>query len=179
LDSEQFDKYNRTLLGKDITIKISKEFDQKQQTAILNRIDTAINKINDGIQEGLTEAYTLDSREIKEITSLNGLTVTDNIAWSHMDIRKGVFMMTSAMVLGGEIDGLTGSIVHDSFHKAQANHGKDYGGEKAERAASNFALGVALKLPLSETTIQNFCRDAKLGHKPPPNSPYKKSKQNK
>ena len=108
------------------------------------------------------------------ITRLNGLTVTDNIAWSHMNLNKGIFMMTSAMVLNGEIDGLTGSIVHDSFHQAQKNANKEYAGENAEMQASSFALGVILKLQLSETTIQNFCRDSKFGHRPPSNNPYKR-----
>ena len=176
-DPEQFDEYKRTLLGKEITVKISKELDAKQQTAILNRIDTAINKINDGMQEGLKQTYTLDSKEVKAITSLNGLTVSNRIAWSHMDIKTGTFMMTSAQVLNGTNDGLTGSIVHDAFHKAQKNAGKDYGGKKAEMEASDFALGVALKLQLEEATIQNLCRDARLGHKPPSNNPYKKPKK--
>jgi RHS repeat-associated protein len=179
LDPEQFDEYKRTLLGKDITIKISREFDEKQRSAILNQIDAAINKINDGIQEGLKEAYTLNSKEIEAVTSLNGLTVTDKIAWSHMDVKTGTFMITSAQVLNGENDGLVGSIVHDSLHKAQANHGKDYGGEKAEMQASDFALGVALKLQLNEQTIQNLCRDSKFGHKVSSNNPYKTPKQNK
>jgi hypothetical protein len=45
--------------------------------------------------------------------------------------------------------------------------------------ASGFALGVALKLQLNETTIQNLCRDSKFGHKPPSNNPYKKPEKKK
>jgi hypothetical protein len=96
-----------------------------------------------------------------------------------MDVKTGTFMMTSAQVLNGDNDGLVGSIVHDSFHKFQDNRGKDYGGKKAEMQASDFALGVALKLQLNEPTIQNLCRDSKFGHKVPSNNPYKKPKQNK
>lgn len=91
------------------------------------------------MQEGLKESYTIDSKEIKAITSLNGLTVSNRIQWSHMDVKHGIFMME----------------------------------------ASDFALGVALKLQLEEATIQNLCRDAKFGHKVPSNSPYDKPKQRK
>jgi hypothetical protein len=96
-----------------------------------------------------------------------------------MDTKKGIFMMTSASVLNGDNDDLTGSIVHDTFHRVQKNAGKDWGGKKAEMAASNFALGVALKLRLREETIQNLCRDSKLGHSPPSNNPYKKQQKKK
>ena len=56
---------------------------------------------------------------------------------------------------------------------AQKHAGKDYG-EKAEMKANSFTVGVAWKLQLSETVIQNFCKDSKFGHKPPSSNPYKK-----
>lgn len=140
---------------------------------------TAINKINEGVQEGRSEAQNLDPKQVEAITSLNGLTVTDKIAWSHMDMKSGAFMMTSAQVLNGDSDDLVGSIVHDSFHKDQKNRGRDYGGKKAEKEASSFALGVPMKLQLSDSTIQNLCRDSQVGHKPPSSNPYKKPKRNK
>ena len=97
----------------------------------------------------------------------------------NMAIAMGTFMMTPGLMLNGTTDGLIGSIVHDAIHKAQNNAGKDSGGRKAEMAASSFALGVALKLELNEVTIQNLCTDAKFGHKPPSNNPYKEPKKKK
>ena len=92
--------------------------------------------------EGLKESHTLNSKEIEGITSLNGLTVSNRIEWSHMDVNNGNFMMTSAFVLNGSNDGLTASVVHDSFHKAQKNAKKDYTGKKRRCRPAPLPLGL-------------------------------------
>ena len=107
------------------------------------------------------------------------LAVSNRIAWSHIDIKAGAFMMTPDYVLNGTMDGLIGSIVHDAFHKTQANAKTDYAGTNAEKAASSFALGVAMKLGLDEVTLQNLCRDSKFGHKSGSTDPYKKRQKTK
>jgi len=167
LSAEENDlEYKRTLLGKTITIKFSPKIDEETRNKILDNIDQSINRINNPVNGQLTE------EEKKVITSLNGITVTPDIAWDHT-INK-VFMIRPQLGLTENNDWLTAAIIHDSYHAYTGS-----GGVEEEKKASSFAIGPARKIGLGDTTIQNLCMDAKFGHKPPSNNPYKLKKKSK
>ena len=103
---------------------------------------------------------------------MKAIKATPDIAYEHMAGRT--FMMRPQYGLTGDNDWLTAAMTHDSHH---AFTGKS--GVSEEKKASSFAIGVALKIGLSEGTIQALCTDVKFGHKPAQNSPYKLKKKSR
>lgn len=73
-------------------------------------------------------------------------------------------------------DYLSGAIIHESFHPSQMQQALSFEGEEnqrdREREASRFAVDVAERIGLTQSTIDAFKRDANEGHRIPNRSIY-------
>lgn len=170
VDPDGLMKYTIVLLGKTITVNISDDIDEKEQEQIKQMIDNVVDRIN-------KDADKLTPDQIKHINSMNGIKVTDNIPYSHMD--GTTFKIKPHRVLNSTVDSLAGDTIHDSFHASQNRRGKDSVGLAAEREASAFAAAVGEKLGLDERVLEVLRADAITGHGPPKNNSTKQSPKKK
>lgn len=164
VDPDGLYEYETELLGRKIKVNIDDKIIKKDADA-LNRIKDNLQKAFDKINAG---ADKLTSEQVKAINSMNGIKVTNDIPYSHLNPESKVFNIRQTLAENPNLDKLTGDIIDDSFHADQKRRGVKFSGNDAEKAASAFTVDVIERIGgFSSDVIEIYKRDAKEGHSPP------------
>jgi hypothetical protein len=137
-----------TILNNSVAVTYAKGVSDRDRDSALAAIKSAVALLNGN-------AGKLTDEEKKSIANIKTIDVDPAASRSSTDVQTGTFHANAGQLAEGTARFAT-DIAHDSFHILQWTSGRAYTGGPAEREATNFQIGVGVKIGLSEADIKDL-----------------------
>ncbi len=137
-----------TILDNSVAVTYAKGVSDRDRDSALAAIKSAVALLNGN-------AGKLTDEEKKSIANIKTIDVDPKASRSSADVQTGTFHANAGQLAEGT-ERFATDIAHDSFHILQWKSGRAHTGGSAEREATNFQIGVGVKIGLSEADIKDL-----------------------